>query len=341
MPATAIPVVASGGEDQSPFPSSAAWAFARWIFSVLVMSTLMTLLTTYLSSGTTVVDTTITSPPPAPVVRISRRSTCTAGGVDTTDYDLPLHVGAVFIIFFASFMACVFPLLAKRFPSLRIPARFFFAVRHFGTGVLIATAFVHLLPTAFISLGDPCLGGFWTEDYPAMPGAIALAAVFFVTVIEMVFHPSRRAPPMEFATEPIPEGSAPVPDKSATSPVMLPMRNIGPLRGRSSSIGQGLFRLTHDESGGSPDEAVVDEDPESQIKSRDSREDDAADKESVFTIYQQRKERLQVILLEMGILFHSIFIGMALSVSLGSQFIILLIAIVFHRELLQIIMLHR
>ncbi|KAI1040065.1 hypothetical protein LB505_008294 [Fusarium chuoi] len=45
---------------------------------------------------------------------------------------------------------------------------------------------------------------------------------------------------------------------------------------------------------------------------------------------QQRKELLQCVLLELGILFHSVFIGMALSVSIGNEFIILLIAIVFH-----------
>src|SRR5690606_17300666 len=83
--------------------------------------------------------------------------------------------------------ACSFPLICKRFPRLRIPPTFLFFARHFGTGVLIATAFVHLVPTAFISLLDPCLPPFWNEQYPAMPGAIAMGGVFFVTIIEMVF----------------------------------------------------------------------------------------------------------------------------------------------------------
>ena len=68
---------------------------------------------------------------------------------------------------------------------------------------------------------------------------------------------------------------------------------------------------------------------------------------------QQKKNLLQVMLLEAGILFHSVFIGthppslpplhvascftynwtgMALSVATGSNFIVLLIAITFHRE---------
>ena len=48
---------------------------------------------------------------------------------------------------------------------------------------------------------------------------------------------------------------------------------------------------------------------------------------------QQHKDLLQVALLEAGILFHSIFIGMALSVATGANFIVLLIAISFHRML--------
>ena len=45
----------------------------------------------------------------------------------------------------------------------------------------------------------------------------------------------------------------------------------------------------------------------------------------------QQKAILQVFLLELGILFHSVFIGMALSVTVGPAFIVLLIAIVFHQ----------
>jgi hypothetical protein len=109
-----------------------------------------------------------------------------------SSYNTPLHVGAIFIILFVSFTACAFPLIVVRFPRLRIPPTFLFIVRHFGTGVLIDTAFVHLLPTAFISLTDPCLPKFWNEDYPAMAGALALAAVFLIAVVEMVFSPGKN-----------------------------------------------------------------------------------------------------------------------------------------------------
>ena len=45
----------------------------------------------------------------------------------------------------------------------------------------------------------------------------------------------------------------------------------------------------------------------------------------------QKKMLLQCLLLEAGILFHSVFIGMAVSVSVGPPFIVLLIAISFHQ----------
>ena len=123
------------------------------------------------------------------------------GNID--DYNLPLHVGALFIILFVSSTACAFPLIVVKAPRLRIPPTFLFLVRHFGTGVLIATAFVHLLPTAFVSLTDPCLPPFWNETYPAMAGAIALAAVFLIAVIEMTFSPGRNmcAYPVTFPGE--------------------------------------------------------------------------------------------------------------------------------------------
>lgn len=104
---------------------------------------------------------------------------------------MPLHVGAVFIVLSVSAVACALPIVALKVPRLHIPQKAHFVFRHFGTGVLIATAFVHLLPTAFISLTNACLPPFFNEEYPALAGAIALAAVFLITIVEMIFNPHR------------------------------------------------------------------------------------------------------------------------------------------------------
>lgn len=270
------------------------------------------------------------APAPSPPARLYRRDECESNSVRSEDYDVPLHVGALIIIMFVSTLACLFPLIAQRIPRLRIPDAVFFTIRHFGTGVLIATAFVHLLPTAFECLNDPCLGAFWTEDYQPMPGAIALVGVFFVIVIEMVFSPARHFP------------SCPAPGAAGTG-----NRFRGSLDG--SQAGTPAYRRSVEV--GQQDDQVT---PQGQLTPRNADGGGAAGLEpkgagagahgvqdaemltpAHFLTEDQKlkKHILQCVLLEVGILFHSVFIGMALSVSIGSEFVILLIAIAFHRKL--------
>jgi zinc transporter ZupT len=280
-----------------------------------------------------------------------KRSACSNGSPGKSkSYNTPLHVGALFIILFVSTTGCAFPMLVLKFPRLRIPSSFLFSARHFGTGVLIATAFVHLLPTAFISLGDPCLSKFWTTDYQAMPGAIALAAIFFLTVIEMMFSPGRNVCSggneginaiartktdhgtlHRHQSEPLP-AVRPLP---AVIDGASPLRDLGPLYGRSLSFSRTLARMG---------EETAEFNQIEHANSLQSSKVEQADKpifnptsehsaSHILTPEQAHKKAvMQCVLLEMGILFHSIFIGMSLSVSTGSEFIILLIAIVFHRK---------
>ena len=215
-------------------------------------------------------------------------------------------------------------MLAAKFPVLRIPEPFFFGVRHFGTGVLLATAFVHLLPTAFISLGNQCLSSFWTTDYPAMPGAIALIGIFFVSIIEMVFSPARN-----FIPRPSRSGKA-----SGTE-----SRGHGTEAVRSS-VGGGhcgqaavVAAITRPSTTcrGSFEPALLREPAAANNLSKETLEVESLG--GGLTAEQlHKKSILQCMLLEVGILFHSVFIGMALSVSIGGDFVVLLIAIAFHRQ---------
>jgi zinc transporter ZupT len=87
-----------------------------------------------------------------------------------------------------------------------------------------------------------------------------------------------------------------------------------------------------------PPDASVSED-ESRLLSRPSAHkivnhhgDSQGIEENVeMTEAQHKKQLLQCLLLEAGILFHSVFIGMALSVATGTSFIVLLVAISFHQ----------
>lgn len=280
---------------------------------------------------------------------LKKRGTCSRGGTGEDEYNTPLHIGAVFIIFGVSWAACVFPVFAIKFPRLRIPASFLFAVRHFGTGVLIATAFCHLFVEAFTLLGDPCLSDFWTKDYTAMPGAIALGAVFMVALIEMIFNPAQHvctgnvaqfSSPSERTNQQTQEESTTQTFQSSnTERASCENYFTGPLNGRQSSVSRRLAQMGEEsERLDTIEQEELEMNQNNTVKKEDeeTKEIDPERNESSEKLtpeQQKRKDLMQCVLLECGILFHSVFIGMALSVSIGNEFAILLIAISFHRKL--------
>merc|ERR1712093_493042 len=112
------------------------------------------------------------------------KPTCGSGTKGT--YNTSAHVFALILILALSTIACGFPLISRRTSKESAgPNRFIFISQHFGTGVLIATAFVHLLPTAFISLTDPCLPAFFNEGYNALAGLVAMFSALIVVGLEM------------------------------------------------------------------------------------------------------------------------------------------------------------
>ena len=70
---------------------------------------------------------------------------------------------------------------------------------------------------------------------------------------------------------------------------------------------------------------------ESESHNIEERRSEDSGEALVLQRRHKRRDVLQCVLLEMGILFHSIFIGMAISTSVGKEFVVLLIAITFHQ----------
>jgi hypothetical protein len=186
-----------------------------------------------------------------------------------------------------------------------------------------------------------------------MPGAIALAAVFFLTVIEMAFTPGKSVcsgghGDLEAITRPAQSDDAvdqkatvtgrplptPRPPLSTVVDGSSPLRDKGPLFGRSNSFSRTLTRIGEESKELDRIELAQMRQEAKKVDSDDALDDSDATEEHTGLTPEivHKRAVLQVMLLEMGILFHSVFIGMALSVSVGSDFIILLIAIVFHRK---------
>lgn len=103
------------------------------------------------------------------------------GGADDL---LGLRVAAIFIILVGSSSGALFPVLARRSSWLHVPKFIFDFAKYFGSGVIIATAFIHLLAPALDALGSPCLSPAWS-DYPYAL-ALCLLSIFGIFIIELV-----------------------------------------------------------------------------------------------------------------------------------------------------------
>ncbi|KAL4977846.1 Zinc/iron permease [Aspergillus desertorum] len=275
------------------------------------------------------------------------------GSIKRGTYNTPLHVMALFLILLLSTLACSFPILARRFPRLPIPRRFLFVSRHFGTGVLIATAFVHLLPTAFVSLTDPCLPRFWSETYRAMPGFVAMISVFGVVLVEMFFamkgaghvHGSEYD---RLISGPNTNGDSNYlrleASESADDIRLLPMHetrvSTSMSRNSTEDFSLDISSTNLIKNDAAPASGVTGRDqiaranrsPRCSPHPNHHRSQPAMpNSDPRMTLPNPQRQLLQCLLLEAGILFHSIFIGMAVSVATGTSFIVLLVAICFHQ----------
>ncbi|KAI0540583.1 Fe transport protein 3 [Xylaria digitata] len=228
------------------------------------------------------------------------------------EYDVGLHTLGLFLVLIASIFGAGFPVVAKKVKWLKVPTKVFFACKHFGTGVLIATAFVHLLPTAWLSLSNPCLPDFFVVQYPPLPGIIMMASLFSLFIIEMWMNTKMGGHSHGGA-----RGFEETPDVSTTVTTVPPPR---PQRSSSQSSFETDIQ--------SP---VKEEAPSGEAKEvAVTSETAVADVEAQVDPLVYRKMNMNITLLEGGILFHSVFVGITVSITING-FIVLLIAIIFHQ----------
>ncbi|KIN95052.1 hypothetical protein M404DRAFT_1007838 [Pisolithus tinctorius Marx 270] len=88
----------------------------------------------------------------------------------------------ILAVFLVSLCAASFPTLSKRISFLRIPPIVFFIGKHFGTGVILSTAFTHLLQDAFEALRDPIVRAQWKIGKHT--GLIVLGSLLLIFLIE-------------------------------------------------------------------------------------------------------------------------------------------------------------
>ncbi|KAI9883268.1 MAG: hypothetical protein M1823_004966 [Watsoniomyces obsoletus] len=195
------------------------------------------------------------------------------GRVDR-DYRIGLRVGALFTILVTSSIGVFGPLLIRKLTKLSLEGLIFTMIKQFGTGVLIATAFVHLLTHAELMFNHECMGRL---AYESTTTAICMAGVMLSFAIEYMAsrlllkkrQPQLDAPPSSASTD----ESTHV-GKAADNEAVMPMPAPPPKFGQAA---------------------------------------------------------LSLIVLESGIVFHSILIGLVLVVAGDSFFITLWVIIIFHQ----------
>ncbi|TIA88373.1 hypothetical protein E3P99_02648 [Wallemia hederae] len=195
-----------------------------------------------------------------------------SGQCDLTDlgeFDQPLHIGAVFILLVASFLGVTLPIAFSGYKDHSVFKWALFVARHFGTGVIVCTALIHLLYHSFVMFSNDCIGELIYEPVAA---AIALAGVYIVFLFDYLGMRYNSKRTLELAQTANTRAETPDNKEPVTS-----------------------------------DTASSDVSPHGAMK----------------------QLKWEVSLLEIGIIFHSVMIGVMAGTSGGSQFVPFLIAIFF------------
>ncbi|KAJ6481225.1 ZIP-like iron-zinc transporter [Mycena vitilis] len=100
------------------------------------------------------------------------------------DTYLQLRIASVFIVLVCATTGTLFPVLARRSKWLHVPKSVFDFAKYFGSGVIIGTAFIHLLSPGLEELSSPCLAPGWSEYPYAL--ALCLLSIFSIFILELV-----------------------------------------------------------------------------------------------------------------------------------------------------------
>ncbi|THU85926.1 ZIP-like iron-zinc transporter [Dendrothele bispora CBS 962.96] len=228
---------------------------------------------------------------------------CGSGGGD--DRFFGLRVASIFIIGVGSISGALFPVLARRSSWLRVPKSLFDFAKYFGSGVIIATAFIHLLSPALEALGSPCLAEGW-QDYPYAL-ALCLLSIFSLFITEFLAFRWGTAKLAQIGAKHDAHGH------NVGSHV-----NHGP---------EGGMRTTHDHEEGE------------RITPRKTKESDSVRDAELGIVHSGGStpssldsawvQVIGIAILEFGVVLHSVLIGLTLAVD--EDFRVLFVVLVFHQ----------
>lgn len=219
---------------------------------------------------------------------------------------LGARISALFVILICSTAATFFPVVAKRIPRLRIPLYVYLFARYFGAGVIVATAFIHLLDPAYVEIGPAsCVG--MTGNWPvySWPPAIVLVTVMLIFLLD-------------FCAERYVEATYGVAGD----------QNI---EGAVATDGQHHHADAQTTTRSASDEETAQRTALAAFEKGFQEYDPTASEDSLAREQSFRQQIAAFLILEFGVIFHSVIIGLNLGVA-GNEFATLYVVLVFHQS---------
>ncbi|KAJ9206017.1 hypothetical protein DTO164E3_1270 [Paecilomyces variotii] len=218
------------------------------------------------------------------------------GGNDYNGH-LGARISSIFVILFISTFVTVFPVAAKRVPSLKIPLYVYLFARYFGTGVIIATAFVHLLDPAYQEIGPAsCVGMTGNWAIYSWPPALVLASVTGIFL-------------MDFGAELYVESKYGIQKEAPVNIVTGHVHHQDALQS---------YPQDHEHQQQHPDKATI-------------AYNNNSESDSLSVEISMKQQFAAFLILEFGVIFHSVIIGLNLGVA-GEEFATLYPVLVFHQS---------
>jgi solute carrier family 39 (zinc transporter), member 1/2/3 len=239
-----------------------------------------------------------------------------AGNAEPYHGQLGARIAALFVILILSSAATLFPVVAVRSTKVKVPHAAYIFARYFGAGVIIATAFIHLLDPAYHAIGpNTCVGstGAWASF--SWPPAIALTSIMVIFLLDFIADRyveikygfcHDHASPNNKKKKIIATDHA----STGTTPRAAPETDSDPTVMTTTTTAASVLKIDPYEEGMVEDVERLD------------------DETAISRSFEQQIAAF--LILEFGVIFHSIIIGLNLGV-VGPEFSTLFPVVVFHQ----------
>lgn len=226
------------------------------------------------------------------------------------DYDgrMGVRISSIFVILLGSSFAAIFPVWAQRQLGNRDPPVVmrlaYFICKFFGSGVILATAFMHLLAPAVEALTNECLTGPITDyDWAEAIALMTIIVLFFLEILLMRYT--------EFGSSE--DGRTPSDSAEYHRQAVKNDLENGQAQQPEEACGACEDQMN-------PKNEKIDSVPSQTV---------APVNDVLAESYSA--QLTAVFVLEFGIVFHSIFVGLTLAVTGSSEFNTLYVVLVFHQ----------